>query len=140
MMFLLDTCVVSELIKSRPNRNVVRWIDSVEERKLFLSVLTVGELEKGIIKLPESPRKAGLRDWLEYDLTERFAGRILPVDAAVAVAWGRIQGEAERVGTKLPVIDSLLAATAETHRLTLATRNIGDFDRCSAAVFNPWDT
>ena len=65
MMFLLDTCVVSELIKSRPNRNVVRWIDSVEERKLFISVLTIGELEKGIIKLPESPRKAGLREWLE---------------------------------------------------------------------------
>jgi hypothetical protein len=136
--FLLDTCVISELVKPRPNEYVVRWADSVDERKLFLSVLTVGELEKGITKLQESPRKASLQEWLEHDLAERFAGRILPVDAAVAVAWGRIQGEAERMGAKLPVIDSLLTATAEIHRLTLATRNIADFDRCGATVFNPW--
>lgn len=138
MTFLLDTCVISELVKPRPNENVVRWVDSVDERKLFLSVLTVGELTKGITKLQESPRKSDLQEWLEHDLAERFAGRILPVDAAVAVAWGRIQGEAERVGAKLPVIDSLLTATAEIHRLTLATRNIADFDRCGATVFNPW--
>jgi predicted nucleic acid-binding protein len=136
--FLLDTCVISELVKPRPNENVVRWVDSVDERKLFLSVLTVGELTKGITKLQESPRKANLQEWLEHDLAERFAGRILPVDATVSVAWGRIQGEAERVGAKLPVIDSLLAATAEIHRLTLATRNVADFDRCGATVFNPW--
>ncbi|HXV19912.1 MAG TPA: type II toxin-antitoxin system VapC family toxin [Desulfuromonadales bacterium] len=140
MTFLLDTCVISELVKPRPNENVVRWVDSVDERKLFLSVLTVGELEKGITKLQESQRKADLQEWLEHDLAERFAGRILPVDAAVAVAWGRIQGEAERVGAKLPVIDSLLTATAEIHRLTLATRNVADFDRCGATVFNPWGT
>lgn len=140
MTFLLDTCVISELVKPRPNENVVRWVDSVDERKLFLSVLTVGELEKGITNLQESQRKADLQEWLEHDLAERFAGRILPVDAAVAVAWGRIQGEAERVGAKLPVIDSLLTATAEIHRLTLATRNVADFDRCGATVFNPWGT
>ena len=139
MTFLIDTCVISELVKPRPDENVVRWVDSVDERKLFLSVLTVGELEKGITKLHESPRKADLREWLEHDLVERFAGRILPVDAAVALAWGKIQGEAERVGTKLPVIDSLLAATAKIHQLTLATRNVADFDRCSATVFNPWN-
>lgn len=138
MTFLLDTCVISELVKPRPDENVVRWVDSVDERKLFLSVLTVGELEKGITKLQESPRKASLQEWLEHDLAERFSGRILPVDAAVAIAWGRIQGEAERTGTKLPVIDSLLAATAEIHRLALATRNIADFDRCGVTVFNPW--
>lgn len=138
MTFLLDTCVISELVKPRPNENVVRWVDSVDERKLFLSVLTMGELEKGITKLQESLRKADLQEWLEHDLAERFTGRILPVDAAVAVAWGRIQGEAERMGAKLPVIDSLLTATAEIHCLTLATRNVADFDRCGATVFNPW--
>lgn len=138
MTYLLDTCVISELVKPRPDKNVVRWVDSVDERKLFLSVLTMGELEKGIAKLLESPRKSELREWLEHDLAERFSERILPVDAAVAVAWGRIQGEAERAGMKLPVIDSLLAATAEIHRLTLATRNVADFDRCGATVFNPW--
>ncbi|HEY6873004.1 MAG TPA: type II toxin-antitoxin system VapC family toxin [Geobacteraceae bacterium] len=139
MTFLLDTCVISELVKPRPDRKVVRWVDSVDERKLFLSVLTLGELEKGISKLPESSRKSDLREWLEHDLAERFAKRILSVDAAVAVAWGKIQGEAERAGTKLPVIDSLLAATAEIHSLTLATRNVADFDRCGATVFNPWE-
>jgi predicted nucleic acid-binding protein len=139
MKFLLDTCVISELVRPRPDRNVIRWIDSVDERKLFLSVLTLGELEKGVAKLPESPRKSDLRGWLEHDLLERFSERILPVDAAVAVAWGKKQGEAERAGTKLPVIDSLLAATAEIHRLTLATRNVADLDRCGATVFNPWD-
>ena len=138
MTYLLDTCVISELVKPRPDVNVVRWVDSVDERKLFLSVLTVGELEKGIAKLQESSRKSDLREWLVHDLGERFSERILPVDAAVAVAWGRIQGEAERGGMKLPVIDSLLAATAEIHRLTLATRNVADFDRCGATVFNPW--
>jgi len=136
--FLLDTCVISELVKPRPDANVVRWVDAVDERKLFLSVLTVGALEKGVTKLPKSPRKDDLRAWLEHDLTERFAGRILPVDAAVAVAWGIIQGEAERAGAKLPVIDALLTATAAVHRLTLVTRNIADFDHCGATVFNPW--
>jgi hypothetical protein len=128
------------LVKPRPNEKVVRWVDSVDERKLFLSVLTVGELEKGITKLQESQRKAELQGWLKYDLAERFAGRILPVDSAVAIAWGRVQGQAERAGAKLPVIDSLLAATAEIHSLILATRNTADFDRCGATVFNPWDT
>lgn len=139
MMFLLDTCAISELVKPRPDENVVRWIDSIDERKLFISVLTVGELEKGITKLPESPRKTDLREWLEHDLLERFSGKVLPVDAGVAVAWGRNQGEAERSGTKLPVIDSLLAATAAVHRLTIVTRNVADFARCGATVFNPWE-
>lgn len=139
MTFLLDTCVISELVKPRPDRKVVGWVDSVDERKLFLSVLTLGELEKGISKLPESSRKSDLREWLEHDLIDRFAERILPVDAAVAVAWGKIQGEAERAGAKLPVIDSLLAATAEIHSLTIATRNVADFVRCGATVFNPWE-
>ena len=139
MRYLLDTCVVSELVKPRPEPKVVRWIDAIEEGKLFLSVLTLGELEKGIAKLPDSPRRNLAREWLEQDLNERFARRILSVDGAVAVVWGRMQGEAESVGTKLPVIDSLLAATAQVHHLTLASRNVADFERCGAAVFNPWE-
>jgi len=139
MTFLLDTCVISELVRPRPDEKVVRWVDSVDERKLFLSALTLGELEKGIAKLTDSPRKTELRGWLEHDLAERFSGRILPIDTEVAVVWGKTQGEAERAGMKLPVIDSLLAATAKVHRLTLATRNVADFDRCDATVFNPWE-
>ena len=138
MTFMLDTCVISELVKPRPDENVVRWIDSVDERRLYLSVLTLGELEKGITKLQASQRKDDLREWLEHDLTARFEGRILPVDFAVAAAWGTLQGEAERSGKKLPVIDSLLAATAEIHQLTIATRNVADFERCSVAILNPW--
>ena len=139
MTFLLDTCVISEMVKARPNQVVVRWIDSVEEGKLFLSVLSLGELEKGIAKLQDVSRKNVLREWLEQDLAERFAGRILPIDTSIAIAWGEMQGDAERSGNKLPVIDSLLAATAQTNGLTLATRNVVDFERCGSRVFNPWE-
>jgi predicted nucleic acid-binding protein len=136
--FLLDTCVISELARPRPDAKVVRWMDSIDERKLYLSVLTLGELEKGVTKLPDTPRKADLRAWLEHDLPDRFANRILPVDAAVAVAWGELLGRSERAGAKLPVIDALLAATARVHRLVLATRNVADFERGGASVFDPW--
>lgn len=139
MTFLLDTCVISEMVKARPNLEVVRWIDSVEEGKLFLSVLTLSELEKGIARLQDVSRKEVLQEWLEQDLADRFAGRILPIDTSVAVAWGKMQGEAERNGNKLPVIDSLLAATAQTNGLSLATRNVVDFERCGSRVFNPWE-
>ena len=139
MTFLLDTCVISELVRVRPDENVVRWIDSIDEGKLFLSVLTIGELEKGINKLPESQRKSDLREWLSHDLAQRFEEKIHPVDFAIATAWGTLQSEAERRGEKLPVIDSLLAATAEVHRHTLVTRNIADFARCGVSILNPWD-
>ncbi len=138
MSFLLDTCLISELVKPHPNANVLRWTETTEEHRLFLSVVTLGELAKGIAKLPDSPRKNGLREWLELDLAERFAGRILPVDADVAMIWGRIQGEAEQAGVKLPVIDALLTATAASRQLTVVTRNVADFARCGASVFNPW--
>ena len=104
MIFLLDTCVISELVKPRPDENVVRWIDSVDERRLFLSVLTLGELEKGITKLHMSQRKDDLREWLEHDLAARFEGRILPVDFAVATAWGKLQGEGTRCSQSFPSI------------------------------------
>lgn len=139
MNFLLDTCVVSELVKIRPEPAVIHWVDSVDEQRLFLSVLTLGELEKGIAKLYNGPRKAVLHEWLQHNLVTRFAGRILDIDKTVAVAWGNIQGEAEQRGNKLPVIDSLLAAIAETHGLTVATRNVIDFERCGTRTFNPWE-
>lgn len=138
MSFLLDTCVISELVKPQPDKNVVCWIDSVDEKRLFLSVLTLGELEKGIAKLQGSQRKEDLKAWIENDLVSRFEGRILPIDFPIAAYWGKLQGESERVGSKLPVIDSLLAATAEIHQLTIATRNIADFERCKASIHNPW--
>lgn len=138
MKYLLDTCLVSELVKREPNQKVVDWLDERDEQNLFLSVLTMGELQKGISKLPDSNRKETLQRWIEHDLTDRFAGRILSVNLGTVLAWGRLQGEAEQKGVTLPVMDSLIAATATAHGLTVITRNIKDLERCSAKVYNPW--
>ena len=139
MNFLLDTCLISELVKKAPESRVLAWLDRQDETSLYLSALTLGELHKGIGKLPVSPRRGKLQRWVDNDLAERFAGRILPLDLTVSCAWGDLQGMAERGGTRLPVMDSLLAATALVHGLTVATRNTVDLVRCQAAVFNPWE-
>lgn len=138
MKFLLDTCLISELVKKEPNAAVVTWLDEQDEQGLFLSVLTLGELQKGISKLSGSTRKDELQAWVEHDLAERFAGRILDLDQETALAWGTLQGDAERKGEKLPVMDSLIAATATAHGLIVVTRNVKDIERCRAKVFNPW--
>ena len=138
MKYLLYTCLVSELVKREPNQKVAAWIDERDEQGLFLSVLTMGELQKGISKLADGDRKVKLQSWLEYELVERFEGRILGVDLDTALAWGRLQGEAEQKGVTLPVMDSLIAATATAHGLSVVTRKVKDLERCSAKVFNPW--
>lgn len=138
MKFLLDTCFISELIKKEPNPQVLLWLENQDETALYLSVLTIGELQKGISKLPEGPKKSELQGWVSNDLVARFEGRLLSIDAEAAAAWGRLLGTAERQGKKLPVMDSLIAATAITHNLTVVTRNNRDLERCQAKVFNPW--
>ncbi|ABQ24923.1 type II toxin-antitoxin system VapC family toxin [Geotalea uraniireducens] len=138
MKFLLDTCLISELVKKEPNAAVVNWLDEQDEQGLFLSVLTLGELQKGISKLSGSTRKDELQAWVEHDLAERFAGRILDLDLETALAWGTLQGDAERKGEKLPVMDSLIAATATAHGLIVVTRNVKDIERCRAKVYSPW--
>ena len=138
MKYLLDTCVISELVRKKPDPRVVEWISGREEAALFLSVLTLGELEKGICKLPDGRLRRRLRDWVDHDLRQRFSGRLLPVDGEVADRWGRLSGEAEKKGQKVPVIDGLLAATALTHGLTLVTRDIKNVKQTEAVVFNPW--
>lgn len=139
MKYLLDTCLISELVKKEPEPAVIRWLDACDENRLFLSVLTFGELQKGISKLPDSPRKGTLQEWVDTDLAERFTGRILEVGLETALEWGTMQGNAEKTGVKLPVMDSLIAATATAHKLTVVTRNAGDMERCGARVFNPWE-
>lgn len=139
MSYLLDTCVISELVKKSPRRQVVDWIDAQEESTLYLSALTIGELEKGIAKLAASARKAKLATWVRRELAARFGGRLLPIDARVASRWGAITGESERRGRPLPVIDSLIAATALVHDLQVVTRNVDDFQRCGVACVNLWD-
>jgi len=138
LSFLLDTSVISELVRPAPNDHVIEWLKRTEEASLYLSVLTIGEIEKGIAKLPASSRREKLETWVRRDLAERFRERLLAIDAMVAATWGRLAGEAEARGEPLPVIDGLIAATSLAHDLTVATRNIGDFERCGARCFNPW--
>jgi len=137
--YLLDTPVVSELVRKEPNDLVLRWLAAQAEDTLFLSVLTLGELQKGISKLAESDRKTRLAMWLAQDLAVRFRQRLLPVDVAVAVEWGALQGSGLQHGTPLPIVDCLLAATARVHNLTIVTRNAADLLRCGATVLNPWN-
>ncbi|MHB8057444.1 MAG: PIN domain-containing protein [Desulfuromonadaceae bacterium] len=138
MKYLLDTCMISELVKKEPNPAVVSWLDEQDEQKLFLSVLNLGELQKGISKLPDGTKKDELQAWVALDLVERFTGRILELDLETALCWGRLQGEAEQAGEKLRVMDSLIAATAAAHGLIVVTRNVRDIERCGVKVFNPW--
>ncbi len=139
MKLLLDTCVISEIIRAKPSGKVVRWIKSEEEGNLFISVLTLGELHKGIEKLPESKRKEELHNWVGNDLKERFLNRIIDIDMRVAMMWGKIQGMAERVGRSMPAIDSLIAATGLIHHLTVVTRNTSDMKESGVALLDPWE-
>ena len=136
--FLLDTNVISELVKPRPEAKVTAWIESVDESLLYLSVLTLGEIRKGIALLPSAARRVTLEAWLSSDLALRFQGRILPVDEAVADRWGRLAAKASASNLPLPVIDGLLAATALHHNLTFVTRNTKDVAATGVPVFSPW--
>lgn len=138
MSYLLDTCVISELAKPEPDAGVVRWLDEADETGLYLSVLTLGELEKGIARLPASARRRKIESWVREELAERFSERLLAVDRKVAERWGRLSGESGTRGEPLPVIDALIAATSLVHGLEVATRNTADLERCGARCFNPW--
>lgn len=135
MSYLLDTNIVSETVRRNPNKAVISWLDRIPAEALFVSVLTLGEIRKGIEALPDRRRREKLRLWLEHDLPAWFEGRMLPVDLAVADRWGRLLAE---VGRPVPTIDSLLAATALHHELRLVTRNAGDFDYPGLEVINPF--
>jgi predicted nucleic acid-binding protein len=135
--YLLDTCVVSEATKPRPDPRVLAWLEHADPESLFLSVITLGEIEKGIERLGTGRRKRELRRWFERVRAEA-ADRVLAVDDPVALEWGRLLGRAERRGDVLPAIDALLGATAIVHGLTVVTRNSSDIGRTGAAVFDPW--
>jgi len=136
--YLLDTNVVSELIRVRPESKVVSWFQATSEELLHLSVLTIGEIRKGIDSLPRSNKRALLESWLANDLVLRFAGRILEVNLDIAERWGLISARAKTAGTPLAVIDGLMAATALHHNLTLVTRNTKDVRMAGINVLNPW--
>jgi len=117
----------------------MEWFGAVPEVRIYLSVITLGEITKGILRLPDPAKAQRLQAWLDNDLRSRFHGRLLGVDADVAMEWGAVCAEAERAGTPRPVIDALLAATARVHGLTLVTRNTADFLNIRVDVFNPWE-
>lgn len=138
MKALLDTCVISELVAKKPNPGVVDFVDGLDADDVYLSVITIGEIIKGIEKLPDSPRKAELRAWLQDDLLARFHGRIIPLGTDIIVEWGVLTARLEAQGKPMPAIDSLIAATALEEKMSLVTRNVGDFDAAGVEILNPW--
>jgi toxin FitB len=136
--YLLDTNVISELTKLRPESKVVSWFQATSEDLLYLSVFTIGEIRKGIDSLPRSNKRALLESWLANDLVLRFAGRILDVNLDIAERWGLISSQAKMAGAPLAVVDGLMAATAQHYNLTLVTRNTKDVRVAGINTLNPW--
>jgi len=136
--FLLDTNVISELVRRKPEPRVTTWVEATDEMLLHLSVLTLGEIRKGIVSLRDASRRVTLGAWLDSHLSVRFADRILPIDEAVADRWGRLAAQQQASNLPLPVIDGLLAATALQYNLTLVTRNVKEIRATGVPFFNPW--
>ena len=138
MSFLLDTNVVSEWTKPRPNPGIIEWLAQVDEGEVFLSVVTFAELRHGIERLPVGARRRRLDEWLRGELPLRFEGRIVLVDGAIADEWGRLVARHDVRGRPIQAMDALIAATAQVHALTLVTRNASDFQTSVKSVLNPW--
>lgn len=145
MNFLLDTCIISKLrkIDQYPDKKLSNWIAKHHEFSLYISILTIGEIQSGISKLSlkkidQRRHRMILENWLG-ELIARFSDRILPIDNEVALAWGRLLGENKQKGICIPVVDALIAASAIVHNLTIVTENINDFKDTGAALVNPWE-
>ena len=137
MSFLLDTNAVSEWVKPRPNAGLIAWMESADEDRIFISVVSLAELHYGVERMAAGNRRSRLEQWLQHELPLRFESRVLPVDVNVAEAWGRMVSRSEAAGRPIGAMDAFLAATAETHELTLVTRNIADFPLLET-ILNPW--
>ena len=137
--YLVDTNIPSELTRERPDARVAAFLANAGQSSVFLSVLTIGEICKGIAELPASQKRTGLQNWLDTEVRSWFAGRILPVTEAIAERWGHLAAAAKQKGMTLAVVDGVIAATALHHDLTIVTRNVKDFAGLGADVFNPWD-
>ena len=139
MNFLLDTNVLSEVQRPAPDLKVLGWLDAVDEDRVFISVVSIAELRRGVALMDAGRRRDALAAWLANDLPGRFAGRILPIDYAVAGQWGDLMAQSRRSGVALSVMDGFFAATALAKDLTLVTRNVRDFASFGLALLNPWD-
>ena len=137
MAFLLDTCLISEFFKKNSEIEVTEWFRRQIPETLFLSVLTIGELRKGLLRLPPSRKRDLISVWID-EAKIRYDRRILNIDVNTSEVWARLRAQTESIGTPMSMIDSLIAATAVNHGLTVATRNIKDFERCGVATINPW--
>lgn len=138
MTYLLDTNVISEWTKPRPDRGVVAWLEVADESSLYLSVVALAEIRLGIELLPKGRKRDQLTHWLEADLAHRFEGRVIEIDQPIAGAWGQIVARGRAQGAAPPILDAFLVATAIVHGMTLVTRNVRDVQRFGAAVFDPW--
>ncbi|QHD67960.1 PIN domain-containing protein [Sphingobium yanoikuyae] len=138
MSFLLDTNIISEGAKPRPDPGVMDWLASVDEEELFLSVVSLAELRHGIERMDKGARQSGLDIWLTEQLAPRFEARLLSIDSVTADLWGRIVNRAQGAGRPMGAMDAFIAAHAQQHELTLVTRNISDFEATGIRLFNPW--
>jgi tRNA(fMet)-specific endonuclease VapC len=138
MNYVLDTNVISELIAKQPNPRVIEWLDSLDPTTLYLTVITLGEIRKGIEKLPPSKRRDDVKEWLEADLLLRFQGKILEITTEVMLVWGELTGRLENEGKPLAAIDSLIAAIVLAGNYSLITRNDSDFQHTGITIINPW--
>lgn len=138
MSYLLDTNVISEVRRPKPEHRVLDWLDEAIEDEMFLSVVTVAELARGIAQMEEGKRRRALAAWLDQDLLHRFGERLLAIDAETALIWGRLMAQSRTEGRALSVMDGWIAATALQHGLVLATRNVKDFNGLGLVLLDPW--
>jgi toxin FitB len=137
MNFLVDTDAISEWVKPRPNPGLVAWMESTDEDRIFISVVSFAELRCAVERMAAGRRRSRLEQWLQHELPMRFESRILPVNTSVAEAWGRTVARSEAAGRPMEAVAAFLAATAESHQLTLVTRNVSDFPLVET-ILNPW--
>lgn len=139
MRYLLDTNVISEPTRPRPEPRIRQWLDRLDETRVFISVVTMAELRDGVERMTPGKRREMLDEWLTFELATRFSKRILAVDSDIAIECGKVMARQRKAGRTVDVMDSLIAATALQHDLTLATRNISDFENLGLTLINPWE-
>ena len=138
MRVLLDTCILSEFKKPSPNQKLISIFDELDDRNIFLSVICIGEIQKGVQLLDSGKRQTDLQSWLQL-LEKAYSNRILNIDISTVRIWGDLTASAQKQGIIIPATDGLIAATALRHNLSIITRNEKDFEYSGVAVINPWN-
>jgi toxin FitB len=139
MAYLLDTCTISEMVSVKPNAKVLKWFESQSEKTLYLSIITIGEIEKGIYQLPQSKKRLRLESWLFDELVPSFQNRLLEIDRKLVTTWAKMNAELKAKGMIRQSFDSLIEATALHHQMILVTRNVKDFQDSQVTILNPWE-